>query len=70
MNKIQENNEAEIMQTVLEEARASYPAEIIVELTSESPDELDSNVDRMVQWVKNWRIQRGLTEEPSADEAA
>ena len=58
------------MQTVLEEARASYPAEIIVELTSESPDELDSNVDRMVQWVQNWRIQRGLSGEPSADEVA
>lgn len=30
LKKIQENNEAEIMEVVLEEARSSYPAEIVV----------------------------------------
>lgn len=56
------------MQTILEEARSSYPAEIVVELRSETPDEMDSNVDRIVQWIKDWRKQRGLSEEPDQDE--
>lgn len=62
LKKIQENNEAEIMQTVLEEARSSYAEEIVVELTSETPEEMESNVDRIVQWVENWRQQRGLSD--------
>ena len=40
LKKIQENNEAEIMQVVLEEARESYPAEIVVELQSEKTEDL------------------------------
>jgi adenylate kinase len=69
LKKIQENNEAEIMQTVLEEAHSSYPSEIIVELQSSTPDEMDSNVDRIVEWVKNWRTGRDLSESPQGDEA-
>jgi len=70
LKKIQENNEAEIMQTVLEEARSSYAEEVVVELTSETPGEMDSNVERIVGWVRNWRAQRGLPEEPTAEEQA
>lgn len=70
LKKIQENNEAEIMQTILEEARSSYAEEIVVELTSETPDEMDSNVERIVSWVRSWRSQRGLPEEPSSPEEA
>ncbi|KAG5221447.1 factor activating pos [Salix suchowensis] len=32
VKKIKENNEAEIMEVILEEARQSYPAEIVIEL--------------------------------------
>ena len=52
--KIQENNEAEIMQVVLEEARASYPEETVVELSSDSTEDLESNVSRLVEWVVQW----------------
>lgn len=55
LKKIQENNEAEIMQVVLEEARASYAEEIIVELKSETMEDLEANVTRMVEWVKAWK---------------
>lgn len=58
LNKIQENNEAEIMQVVLDEARESYDAQIIVELRSDSVDEIDANVERIAQWVQNWRQAR------------
>ncbi|KAJ4001242.1 AAA domain-containing protein [Lentinula boryana] len=60
LKKIEENNEAEIMQVVLEEARASYPAEIVVELRSESTEDLEANVTRIVEWVKSWRQERGF----------
>lgn len=55
LKKIQENNEAEIMQIVLEEARSSYPAEIVIELNSETTDDLESNVARIVEWINAWQ---------------
>ena len=54
MKKIQENNEAEIMQVVLEEARSSYVPAIIVELSSENSEDLDSNVARILEWINQW----------------
>lgn len=62
LKKIQENNEAEIMEVVLEEARSSYPEQIVVELKSEGTDDLESNVARIVQWINAWRKDRGLDE--------
>lgn len=59
LKKIQENNEAEIMQVVLEEARSSYPAEIIVELQSESMEQLEANVARIVEWITLWLKNQG-----------
>jgi adenylate kinase len=60
LKKIQENNEAEIMEVILEEARSSYPAEIVVELKSEGMEDLEANVSRMVDWIAVWRKDRGL----------
>jgi len=60
LKKIQENNEAEIMEVILEEARSSYPAEIVVELKSEDMEDLEANVSRMVDWIAVWRKDRGL----------
>ncbi|KAF8973888.1 P-loop containing nucleoside triphosphate hydrolase protein [Flammula alnicola] len=54
LKKVQENNEAEIMQVVLEEARSSYAPEIVVELESESLEQLESNVARIVEWITIW----------------
>jgi broad-specificity NMP kinase len=59
LKKIQENNEAEIMEVVLDEARSSYSAEIVVELKSEGTDDLEGNVARIVQWIKSWRADHG-----------
>ncbi|KAF9452630.1 P-loop containing nucleoside triphosphate hydrolase protein [Macrolepiota fuliginosa MF-IS2] len=55
LKKIQENNEAEIMQVVSEEARASYPTEIVVELRSEETEDLESNISRIVEWIQIWK---------------
>ena len=48
------------MQVVLEEARSSYPEEIIVELKSETTEDLEANVARIVDWIKSWRKERGF----------
>lgn len=58
LKKIQENNEAEIMEVVLDEARSSYAPQIVVELHSEGTEELESNVQRIVQWINAWNADR------------
>ena len=55
LKKIQENNEAEIMNVVLEEAREGYAEEIVIALESETTDDLESNVSRIVQWIEAWQ---------------
>jgi len=54
LKKIQENNEAEIMSVVLEEAREAYVEEIVVALDSGDTSNLESNVSRIVQWIETW----------------
>jgi adenylate kinase len=48
------------MEVVLDEARLSYPAEIVVELKSESTDDLEANISRIVEWIHAWRTNRPL----------
>ncbi|RPA94130.1 P-loop containing nucleoside triphosphate hydrolase protein [Choiromyces venosus 120613-1] len=52
--KLQENLDAEIMQVILEEAREAYDEEAIIELRSNTIEEIDSNVDRISAWAKHW----------------
>ena len=52
--KLTENVECEIFQTILEEARESYRKEIIHELESNTPDEMETNVDQIEQWMQQW----------------
>jgi len=54
--KIDENMECEIMQVVLETAHESYAPEIVVELPSNTVDDMESNVDRVKQWLDAWKI--------------
>ncbi|KAN0060821.1 factor activating pos9 [Thecaphora frezii] len=63
LKKIQENNEAEIMSVVLEDARSSYPSEAIVPLRSQEPGDVEENVDRILAWIKAWRAQRGFKDD-------
>ena len=50
--KLRENIECEIFQTILEEARDSYRAEIVHELTSNTPDDMESNVSQILNWIE------------------
>jgi len=43
------------MEVLLDEARESYDEEIVVELRSDTSDEVESNVVRVEAWVKQWK---------------
>lgn len=53
--KLQGNMDSEIMQVLLEEARESYDEDIVVELRSDEAADIESNVERIEAWIKNWR---------------
>merc|ERR1740128_1291969 len=57
--KLEENVQAEIFQTILDEAKESYREEIVVELQSEVEEHVESNVSRVMMWVEQWKQDRG-----------
>ena len=61
--KLDENMDSEIMQVLLDEARESYREEIVVELRSDSTEDVDGNVERIEQWVEQWRKDNAGQEE-------
>lgn len=60
LKKIQENNSAEIMGVVADDARSNYPEEAVVELTSQESGDVEENVERIISWIHAWRQARGL----------
>jgi adenylate kinase len=42
-------------QVVLEEAHEAFPAEAVHELQSNTVEEMESNVERVKQWLVQWR---------------
>lgn len=53
--KLQENIDSEIMEVLLQEARDSYDEEIVVELQSNTTEDLETNVERIEAWYKQWK---------------
>lgn len=53
--KLQDNLDSEIMEVLLQEARESYDAEIVVELRSDEADDVENNVERVKIWIKDWK---------------
>jgi len=47
------------MEVVLQEARDSYPHQIVVELKSESSQDLENNVASIVSWIQQWLKDNG-----------
>ncbi|WEW56290.1 factor activating pos9 [Emydomyces testavorans] len=60
--KLQENLDAEIFEVLLDEAKQSYDEEIVVELTSETDDEIESNCSRIVAWIDAWKEAQAETD--------
>ena len=56
--KLQENLDSEIMQVLLEEAMGSYDHEIVVELQSDTAEEIEANVERIERWIRQWKADR------------
>mmetsp|Transcript_45582 Transcript_45582/g.74282 ORF Transcript_45582/g.74282 Transcript_45582/m.74282 type:complete len:175 (-) Transcript_45582:165-689(-) len=52
--KMNENIEAEIMQVVLDEARDSYGADKIMELQSNTVEQMEENAEIIESWVRAW----------------
>ncbi|NXS57542.1 KAD6 kinase, partial [Brachypteracias leptosomus] len=52
--KLQDNLQCEIFQTLYEEAVLSYREEIVHQLPSNTPEDLERNLDQIVQWVEQW----------------
>ena len=55
--KLENNMQCEIFQTILEEARESYKPEIVHELPSNNPDDMENNLERILQWIELWKDQ-------------
>jgi adenylate kinase len=55
--------DSEIMQVLLDEAREAYKEEIVVELRSESNEEVEGNLERVEKWVEGWRRDNAEEEE-------
>ncbi|XP_052102479.1 adenylate kinase isoenzyme 6-like [Mytilus californianus] len=53
--KLEDNIQCEIFQTILEEARDSYKTEIVHELASNTPDDMEDNLDKILSWIEQWK---------------
>ena len=53
--KLSDNIECEIFQTLLDEARESYKPEIVHELQSNTPDEMEQNLENIANWIEQWK---------------
>jgi adenylate kinase len=54
---------SEIMGIVLDEAREAYAEETVVELQSETVQDMETNVARIIQWIENWQKDRAAADE-------
>ncbi|XP_043919821.1 adenylate kinase isoenzyme 6 isoform X3 [Protopterus annectens] len=54
--KLQGNLDCEIFQTIYEEAMESYKKEIVHQLPSNDPDDLEQNLDQIIQWIQQWMV--------------
>jgi len=54
---------SEIMGVVLDEAREAYTAEIVIELQSETVQDMESNVARIIEWIEDWQRDRATADE-------
>lgn len=53
--KLDENIDAEIFGVLIDEAREAFDEEIVVELNSEQDSDVESNCQRISQWVDSWK---------------
>ncbi|KAK7205037.1 AAA domain-containing protein [Myxozyma melibiosi] len=54
--KFDDNMDSEIMEVILTDAREAYAPEIVIELQSNSVENVVANSARIVEWAKQWVI--------------
>ncbi|KAL6179027.1 hypothetical protein ACLB2K_050543 [Fragaria x ananassa] len=54
-SKLSNNVECEIFQTLLEEAKESYPEDIVRPLKSDSIEDISANLASLTDWVRRWQ---------------
>nr|XP_039267173.1 adenylate kinase isoenzyme 6-like [Styela clava] len=52
--KIQNNVQCEIFQSILDETKAAYKDGIVHELPSNTPDDMQNNLDQITDWLQQW----------------
>ncbi|XP_062082771.1 adenylate kinase isoenzyme 6 homolog [Humulus lupulus] len=52
--KLSNNIECEIFQVLLEEAKESYPENIVMALKSDNIDDITRNVTTLTEWIRTW----------------
>jgi adenylate kinase len=58
--KLEENIQAEIFQTILDEAKESYNPGIVFELASNTPDEMENNLNEIQNLIKQWKQEKNV----------
>lgn len=54
--KLEDNIDCEIFQTILDEAKDSYKEEIVHELYSNTPEQMEENINRICTWIDQWKL--------------
>ncbi|CAI9105203.1 OLC1v1004076C1 [Oldenlandia corymbosa var. corymbosa] len=52
--KLTNNIECEIFQVLLEEAKESYPEEIVFTMRSDTIEDVNNNVSSLSDWIRSW----------------
>ncbi|XP_047476596.1 adenylate kinase isoenzyme 6-like [Penaeus chinensis] len=58
--KLEENIECEIMAVLLDEAKDSYAEQLVHELFSNTPEDMESNLEKIVVWIEAWKRANGV----------
>merc|ERR1712226_1536616 len=58
--KLEDNIQCEIFQTILDEAKESYKQEIVHELPSNTPEEMEDNLEKIIAWIEQWKQGHGM----------
>ena len=53
-SKLPNNIECEIFQVMLEEAKESYPEDIVIALKSDNIEDITRNVATITDWIRSW----------------
>ncbi|XP_022758718.1 adenylate kinase isoenzyme 6 homolog [Durio zibethinus] len=55
-SKLSNNIESEIFQVLLEEAKESYPEDIVIALKSDNIEDITRNVATITDWIRSWPL--------------